>query len=200
MWVNIVVEDQLSEAVLRRILSESTTRFDVLACYGGCGYQYIRDRVPQFSNASRGTPYVVLVDLESDCPPKQIMEWLPTSSRNLLLRIAVREVESWLLGDRAGFASFLNVGVSRIPRSVDAIEYPKEYLVALARRTRKRSLREAIVPRPGSTAKVGPDYNGVLSYFVSQIWNISEAAANSVSLHHAIAAINRFDPLVPADV
>ena len=191
--VNLVVEDDLSEVVLRRILRESSTRFYVGSCYGKTGFGYIKKRIAGFNRASRGTPFFVLSDLEETCSPKQIREWLSQPmSPNLIFRIAVKEVESWVLADRVGFSSFLGIRSELIPANVDAIDDPKQFLIKLARRSRRRALREAIVPKPNSTAKVGPDYDGQLSDFVHNSWNVRRAIECSVSLKKAISAANRF--------
>ncbi len=194
--INLVVEDSLSEAFVRRILKESSSRFAIGYSYGRSGYGYIKRRTLAFNNAAKGTPFVILVDLEAECPPKQIKEWLPVSIHpNLLFRVAVKEVESWLLADRPGFTSFLGVSKKLIPENVDQISDPKQFLINLAKRSRKRALREAIVPIPNSTARVGPDYNGQLSSFVFDTWNIVEAIKHSDSLRRAISAINNFQPI-----
>jgi len=193
--VNIVVEDALSEAVLRKILSESQTSFSVAYCYGKCGYGYIKRTAHAFNNAAKGMPYLILSDLEEQCAPVQIRDWLPSHIHsNLLFRIAVKEVESWLLADRDGFASFLGIAGKLVPRNVDEEPDPKQLLIALAKRSRKRELREAIVPRPRSIASIGPDYNGCLSSFVYEAWNLNEAANNSPSLCKCIKSIDRFNP------
>lgn len=193
--INLVVEDALSETVLRTLLRMSQSSFDVGACYGKCGYVYIKQRATAFNNAAKGMPYLILVDLESSCPPSQIREWLGTTHPNLLFRVAVKEIESWVLADRSGFASFLGISTNLIPPNPDEIYHPKQELINLARRSRKRQLREAIVPRLGSTARIGPDYNGQLSSFVINSWNIEEAIQNSPSLRRAVHAINNFQPI-----
>jgi hypothetical protein len=99
------------------------------------------------------------------------------------------------LADRSGFAYFLNIKKELIPENVDGINDPKQLVINLARRSRKRSLREAIVPIPDSTARVGPDYNGQLSSFVLDAWNIQEAIRYSDSLRRAVNAINNFQPI-----
>ncbi len=193
--VNIVVEDSLSEAVLRKVLCESRSRFAVGYCYCRGGYGYIKRTVPGFNNAAKGTPFLVLVDLESECPPAQIAEWLPMPMHpNLVFRIAVMEVESWILADESGFAAFLGISRSLMPGNVDGIADPKQSLVDLARRSRKSALRDAIVPVPRSTAKVGPDYNRHLVDFVENRWSITEAARNSPSLQRTVSALAEFKP------
>ncbi len=105
-------------------------------------------------------PYLVLTDLDNrECAPSMIQEWLPvTRNHNLIFRIAVREVESWILADRKGFAKFLGIAQKRIPENPDDLIDPKAELIHLARASRKRDLMKDLVPREGSTARQGPAY------------------------------------------
>ena len=101
--INIAVEDSLSEAVIRKIIQHSHRQFTIGYCYCKGGYGYLKRTIRGFNNAAKGTPFLVLTDLEAECPPIQIREWLPEPAhQNLLFRIAVKEVESWLLSDRMG--------------------------------------------------------------------------------------------------
>ncbi len=194
--INLVVEDALSEILLRRILKESSGSFAIGYSYGGGGYGYIKQKARAFNNAAKGTPFLLLVDLEAECAPIQIKEWLPVPRHhNLLFRVAVNEVESWLLADRAGIASFLGIARKFIPENPDSISKPKQFLINLAKKSPRRALREAIVPSPNTTARVGPDYNGQLSSFVISVWNIREALRKSDSLCRAVNAISKFQPI-----
>jgi hypothetical protein len=51
---------------------------------------------------------------------------------NLLLRVAVREVEAWLFAHKTAFAEFLGVSRDLIPDNVEQVENPKEFVVTLA--------------------------------------------------------------------
>jgi hypothetical protein len=53
----------------------------------------------------------------------------------------------------------------------------------------------AIVPAAGSTAKIGPDYNGVLISFVHNFWQLKEASKICPSLNQAFNAIKAFRPV-----
>ena len=193
--INLLVEDPLGDVVLRKILEKSSGNFCAGVCYGLRGYNYIKDKISGFNKAARGTPFLVLVDLEAECPPLQIVEWLPAPRHpNLLFRIAVKETESWLICDRIGLASFFSVSSSLITRNTDEIEDPKQFIINLARRSRRRTIRESIAPKPASTAKVGPDYNGQLALFVNNYWDIDLATQNSESLRHTLNALNNFSP------
>jgi len=191
--INLAVEDDLSEAVLMRILQ---TRYDVGVCYKRGGFGHLKKNIRGFNNASKGMPHIVLTDLDrGECAPTLIEEWLPVPiHHNLLFRVAVREVESWVIADRDRFAKFLGIRKTLVPVNVDAIDDPKECLINLARKSRRRNLREDIVPTEGSTAKQGPDYNGRLISFVEEFWNPYEAMRKSPSLERTIGAVENFQP------
>ncbi|MBD2388232.1 hypothetical protein [Cylindrospermum sp. FACHB-282] len=196
--INLAVEDPLSEAVLRAILHQSNRPYKVGACYCKQGSGYLKKTINGFNNAAKGTPYIVLTDLDRiECPLELIQKWLPSPKHpNLLFRIAVREVEAWLLAHREAFANFLGVQEILIPQDVDAINDPKQTLINLAKKSKKRVLREAIVPQPNSTAKVGRDYNGQLVYFVEHFWQVEVAKSFSPSLERAVNAIAIFEPVL----
>ena len=191
--INIAVEDDLSEAVLRKILQD---RYDVGDCYQKRGFGYLKKNIRGFNNASKGMPYIVLTDLDmGECAPTLIEKWLQVPiHHNMLFRVAVREVESWVLADRDRFAKFLGIRKTLVPVNVGAIDDPKKCLINIARKSRKRNLREDIVPTERSTAKQGPDYNGRLISFVKEFWNPYEAMHNSPSLERAIKAVETFQP------
>jgi len=194
--INLVVEDPLSEAILRTILRQSGHPYSIGTCFGQGGFGYIKKRIRGFNKAAKGTPFFVLTDLDkNECPAVLLKEWLSEPQHpNLLFRIAVREVESWLLAHRDGLSGFLGVRVASIPEDVDAIDDPKQFLINLARKSRYRPLREDIVPSPRSTASVGPDYNGRLISFVQNHWKASVAMRYSSSLKRAVHAVRNFKP------
>jgi hypothetical protein len=192
--INLVFEDVLSGAVMDKILAASRQRYLVGVRYNGGGFGWIKKRIGGFNNAAKGMPYFVLTDLDtSQCAPALIRQWLHAPKNpNLLLRVAVREVEAWLLGCRESFATFLSIPENRISVDVDEISNPKEFVVNLARRSKKREIRAAIVPEDGSTAKIGPDYNGRLMHFVERSWDPAVAKVHSPSLRRTIDALDGF--------
>ncbi len=192
--INLAFEDPLHEAVLRKIVSQFG--FSVGRCFSRGGYGYIKANIKGFNQAARVTPFLVLVDLDrNECAPVLIKDWLPFPRHpNLLFRVAVREVESWLLGHRESLAKYLGVDKNKIPYQVDEIGDPKQFLINLARKSRFKRLRDAIVPRQGSTAQQGPDYDASLIKFVNDYWNVTKAAENSPSLQKTIKALASFHP------
>ncbi|MEG3848489.1 hypothetical protein QT971_14105 [Microcoleus sp. herbarium19] len=194
--INLVFEDVLSEAVLKQMLKQSQRPFSVGSCLNQRGYGKIKKIIAGLNHAAKGMPYLVLTDLDNaECPLVIISEWLTQPKHpNLLFRIAVKEVEAWLLAHREGFAEFLGISVDLIPADVDRIYDPKQLLINLAKKSKKRTLRDAIVPDRNSTAKIGKDYNGQLIQFVNLKWQVASAQTNSPSLERAMNAIVNFQP------
>jgi len=110
----------------------------------------------------------------------------------MLFRVAVREVEAWLLADRVGIAKYLNLPLAKTPQHPEHEVDPKQSLINLVRKCKKRRLVEELVPATGSSASVGPLYNTRMGDFVRDIWNIQRAVENSDSLSRAVNRISSF--------
>lgn len=194
IWVNLVVEDSLSEAVVQAILRQTPYRAGV--CLGKKGAGFIKQRISGFNKAARLSPYIVLTDLDNaECPATLIRSWLPEArSPYLVFRIAVKEIEAWVLADRKMFANFLGVQQELIAINVEEIRDPKQELMKIVGKSKNRELRDAIVPPQGSTRKQGPDYNGRLISFVENFWSAARASKNAPSLKSMIQRIDAFQP------
>jgi hypothetical protein len=194
--VNLATEDELSEMALSRVLAK-VNRYAIGTPYRRGGYGYLRRTIYGWNRAAKGIPFIVLTDLDTaECPARLITDWLHVDKHpNLLFRIAVREVESWLLADPANLAEFLNLRPMPVPANTDTIANPKAAIVNLARKSRSRAIRDRIVPREGSTAKQGPDYNGCLGTFVRERWDIGIARQNSPSLARTVDRLTSFNPV-----
>ncbi len=202
--ITLAVEDELSEHMLRTILLQTKREFLVGTVYGKKGADYLRQKMPAFNMAARGSAYLVLTDLDRQgCAPELIEKWFDCSlseyqqrrHTNLVFRVAVREVESWVMADRERFADFLGISKSLIPEQVDTVPDPKELLLKLASKSRNRSLRDDIVPRLGEKRKIGPDYNGRLGDFVRSSWRANVACSHSASLKRAWKTLISFHPI-----
>lgn len=185
--VILAVEDRLSDAVATKILE----KFDVeiVERIGFQGKSDLERKTPELNRAASGITIFMLTDLDSprDCPPSLIRSWIRgTLNPKFFFRVAVMEVESWVMADRIGFAAFLSVPLHRIPVPTDDILNPKEFLLSLARRSKKKSVREALVPAQGATRSVGNEYNTLLSEFVREHWNLERAATASPSLKRTL--------------
>lgn len=197
--ISLAAEGDLDEQVLRRLIMQCETPFAPGVCYGRRGKDHLRENIGRFNYAALHVPFIVLADLDrEDCAPGLIDSWLPRArTSNLILRIAVREVEAWLFADRARFAEFLGVAINRIPQNPDECDDPKQFLVNLARSSRFRQIREDLIPKPLGTNKVGKNYVGQLIRFVTTKWRSdAEAQRRSPSLHGAITALKKFSPMI----
>jgi hypothetical protein len=202
IYVSLATEGLLDEQVLRRLLTQSGRDYHPTVCYGKRGKDHLKQNIPRFNFAASHTPFIVLADLDNeDCAPSLVNRWLPKgSNRNLVLRIAVREIEAWLIADRERLAHFLGVAQSKIPLSPDELRDPKATLIGLARQSRRRNLREDLVPAAGSTSKIGKNYVGQLTQFVISEWTVDDPAKqHSPSLARALKAIQQFSPRVPLE-
>lgn len=129
------------------------------------------------------------------CPAELIRSWLPSGRHpNLLLRVAVREVEAWLLGDADRLAALLKIRVGLVPPDPEALGDPKAALIALAANSPAASIRSALVPGARSTAKQGPGHNEILSSFVESSWRPGIAALRCTSLARAMRSFVEFRP------
>ena len=192
--ISAAVEGITDEAVIKRLISEVGGIPGLV--YGKNGKGVLRTKINGYNNAARHAPWVVLVDLdhESDCAPDLCQVWIPARSPKLCFRVAVRQVEAWLLADRERVAGFLSVPISRIPRNPECEDNPKQVMVNLAARSRRKDIREDMVPRPGSGRAVGPAYTSRIMEFVSANgsgWRPVIAAKNSDSLKRALQCIKR---------
>lgn len=183
----LAVEDELSEAIAKRILNSFAIK--VTDTIRGGGNAYLREKAPELNRAANGRDIFLLTDLDSpkDCPPSLIHSWIkgPLHPR-LIFRVAVMEVESWVIADRIGISNFLSIPIHRIPSTTDEILNPKEFLVSLARMSKKRKLRNDLIPQQGSKTPFGYGYNTRLSSFVRDHWDLERAATVSPSLKRTL--------------
>lgn len=190
--VILAVEDRLSDAVATKILE--TFGVKIVKRIGFQGKSALERKTPELNRAANGIMVFMLTDLDSlrECPPELIRSWVRGNlNPRFFFRVAVMEVESWVMADRMEFADFLSIPLHRIPSPTDNILNPKEFLLSLARRSKKKAIREALVPAQGATLSVGNQYNTLLSEFVQDHWDLERAATASPSLKRTLDRINQ---------
>lgn len=146
----------------------------------------------KYLNAARqNMKWLILRDLDrdADCGPTLRAQLLRSETPCLCFRVAIREAESWLLADRRSMADFLRVSEAAMPTSPDELSDPKQVLVNLARRSRKKDIQEAIVPHPSSGRPDGPEYVSWMAHFARSHWNVAIASQGSPSLARAVRRI-----------
>jgi hypothetical protein len=194
--LSAAVEGDVDEAVLSRLVAHAGGWLNPV--HGKRGKDQLLKQLSGYANAARFAPWVVLLDLDHDfeCPPAAVAvwlpAWLPATPNRLCLRVAVRQVEAWLLADRERVATFLRVPVSRVPERPEELDDPKRSMVNLARRSRSRAIAQDMTPRPGSGRNVGPAYASRLIEFVTRSergWRPQVAAESADSLRRAMARV-----------
>lgn len=193
--IYVAVEGITDEIVIRRLLEFVDLKCGLVR--GKNGKASLLKDLDKFNQAAQYTNWLIALDLDhdADCAPNYTQTLIPNPSSGLLLRIAVREIEAWLLSDRESIAAFLGIAVANIPINPDLEDDPKLTLINLARRSRKTKLREDIVPRPNSGASVGIGYPNRIQEFVTiskNRWRPDVASANSDSLNRAIRALKNW--------
>jgi hypothetical protein len=184
-YIALASEDELSEAVGRRLSREANLEVTLPLRKGGNGY--LRSRLPNFCQLANHYPVVLLTDLDAGaCAPALLSDWFNELERpaNLVFRVAVREIEAWLIADREALADFLSVNVRHVTPQPETILDPKQALIGAALKAPRR-LREELVAVQGSFAAQGIGYNRILGAFVETRWDPERAAARSPSLASA---------------
>jgi len=190
LTISAAVEGIVDEAVIRRLLLDTGALSGTV--YVTSGKTNLKQKVNGYNHAARRFPWIVLIDLnhEADCAPALRARWLPSPSQLMCFRVAVREVEAWLLADRKRMSHFLGVPLAKVPQHADSLDNPKRTIVDLARRSRFRDLREDMIPRPASGRSEGPAYASRLIEFAGQHWRPSIAEKSSDGLRRCREAID----------
>lgn len=195
-YVSGAVEGISDEAVLRRLVAGRGAVVHRVQVQRGKAN--LRRALPGYNAAAQRNPWLVLVDLDQDfeCAAALVTDWLPARSAYMRFRVVVREVEAWLLADRDRFASFFSVPASAVPDVPDELPDPKLTLLGAVTRSRRKAIREDMLPRPGSGRQVGAAYTSRLIEFASdsgQGWRPDVAANRSPSLS---SCLRRLDSLI----
>ena len=152
----------------------------------------ILKRLKNYNEAVNHTSWFVVVDLDqdADCAPEHLRNLLPKVNKGMMLRVAVRSVEAWIMADRAMISQFLGVHASNIPLFPDTLDNPKAELIDLIDRKCKRNwIRKDMLPNKRGKRKVGTKYTDRMAEFVQLHWRPEVAARRSDSLARCIRAL-----------
>jgi len=189
--VLVGVEDALSESVARMLVAEAG--FDLMQCTftGKRGLGFLKSNLPSYFSAAKRRPVFLVTDLDdAACAPSLVVEWMrgKVRAQNFMLRVAVREIEAWLLADRTGINRFLGIPLKRIARAPEEVADPKKELLLLAKGA-SAERRRGLIRTEGAEVFRGLNYNRILGDFVADGWSSERAAVASASLRKAIDAL-----------
>jgi hypothetical protein len=183
MDLNIATEDELSEVIAEKLLREKNNRVNILNKFRKGGFGYLYSKMDSWQKISKQIPVFIFTDLDTlECAPSLIEKWcrgIPLGD-NLHIRVAVREVESWLLADKEAMRVLIG-GKGNIPNRPDELNDPKLELLKLANKA-SRDVRLDLVSQTSSSLKQGLGYNARLISYVQGLWSPERAADNSPSL------------------
>lgn len=190
----LATEDELSEEVGRRLLKQHGIVPSL--SLRKQGYGYLKSSIHKFCKMAERQPVLLITDLDNaNCPSLLQRKWMGSRKKpeRFLFRVAVREVESWLLADHEGLRSFLGPRTGRLPGRPDELSDPKQCLLALAEAA-PRDIRADILPAKGAVAAQGLGYNNRLASYVRTIWSPDRAAELSPSLQRATRRLSELSP------
>lgn len=188
-WLSLVVEGIHDQVVASQLCL--LTGHKILAPYITNGKNRLDQKLSGYNAAAAHSAWFVLRDLDNDasCAPELKARLLGSVAEKMCFRIPVRSLKAWLIADRRKLADYMAVSFSRIPGDVENIAQPKQTLVNIARKSRRRVIRDEMVPRSGTTAVTGPGYTTHLMEFAQYHWNPETAAQNCPSLAKCIDAL-----------
>lgn len=188
--VSCLVEGPLDETVVRRMLSASAV--DPIVFYRRSLPKFATD-LRRFNRAALFAPWFAVCDLDRDeCAPARLKTYLPCPAPGMCFRIAVRASESWLMADRQAIADFLGVSIGQIPANPEDDLSPKDRMISVARRSRRRAIREGMVPADGDSRRVGPEYTSMMAEYARHRWCPRRAAERAPSLQRTLERCDGF--------
>ncbi len=180
--ITLASEDELSEQVGLCLVAEVGLHAHQCLRRGGSGY--LRSRVGNFCQMAAREPVILITDLDqSACAPALIADWLQGAVQpaGLVFRVAVREIESWLIADHDALRALMGSRVRSITDDPDGLSDPKRTLLQIAEKA-PRDVREDMLARRNAVASQGLGYNARLCAMVREHWSPTRAANRSPSL------------------
>ena len=140
--VCVATEGPIDTSVARRICVE--VNLEIAAVHGERGKGRLDRSLGGYNAAARH------LNTDAGCAPYLRERLLATPSPGMVFRIAVHEVESWLMADQVSFARYFSVSEGLLTRDPESVRHPKEHLVNVVRRSRYLQHRQ--LPSSGCSA------------------------------------------------
>lgn len=183
--VNAVVEGESDTGTIRALIKYC--EHDVGSIRVKRGKTKLDKDVSKYNLAAQHNAWVILRDSDSHCPVEvvtMLKERLQgPQSRLCKIRVAHSMTESWLMGDRQGFASYFGIHVGSMPREPENLQHAKNTFLQLCLSSRKKDIKAEVARPDGRPGILFVDH---LNEFATRHWDIDAAAQNVDSLARAI--------------
>lgn len=152
-----------------------------------------------------GNPILALRDLDSDAPcGGALLQELcrtrlaATLHPALVLRVAVRAVEAWLLADAAGFSAASGVPRAKVPTHPEELTRPKDEMRDLLCRYGNRDTLAALQMRRRDERPTDQVLAGWTVGFVDEGWDVeaAERSARVPSLSRCLARLRELRAVI----
>lgn len=184
--IGIATEDQLSEAIALRLLADVQVAHCITHRLGKGGFGYLKSKMDSWYQMAQVQVMLILTDLDrANCLLEFREQWLTAHPpKNLVFRIAVREVESWVLADHVAMRTLIGTrGV--LPPAPDGLADPKQFFLGLVKKSAPKTIRDDLLKEVDGKLAQGLGYNARLSAWVGSEWSPERAAERSPSLARA---------------
>lgn len=183
--LTIIGEDALCCALAERMVDALLPDWVVSDPIDTRGVTKLVANFPRYFDFAQYQPVLCVADTDGKCPKELLERWrLSAAPSRFILRLAVREAESWAMADREAFAGHFKVALNKIPFRVDDLADPKQHVLNLIARSSVRQFRDEMISQV-ERARPGLGYNLHLQDFVKRAWRCVDAQAHSASLQRA---------------
>lgn len=198
--LTLVGEDALCCALGTSLVGQALPGWSIALPIEAGGITKLVPDLPRYARAARlGAPVLCIADTDQDCPVALATTWLTPKNRHprVMLRLAVREAESWLLADHEGMVAYFKTPASKLPSQADALPDPKRDLLQLLHRYAPAAIkREMVVQTKHGELKRGSGYNTHLGEFARHCWRAHRARPRSDSLARAMTRLAQWPAAV----
>lgn len=201
MKVYIVGEDEVTFAIIKKILAHCSTDFEIISQQPPRGGQ-IKSKIQEYNKLAEIHPVILLIDLDNnDCAPQLVKQLIKEKNNSFIFNIAVDEAEAWLMADREGFASYFKIRIEDMPsahqtrqggrKALIEMDFSYKSSMYLTRELIQKSKNSEYIWQltPKKNAAKGPEYNSCICPFIENAWSIDNARQNSDSLNRMILRI-----------
>jgi hypothetical protein len=186
----VLAEGELDARVAEALLA--ATGFDVAtgATRIAHGNPSFLQLVPKYAEASKsGLVIFALADTEGRSVCQLLRKVSLAPSKSFMLRFAVPMIESWLIADGDGFASWIRVPRGKIPADPDRLDHPKKEILAIVRKHSTSKVKRELLPSGDRGSSQGAGYVDSLGDFAHEKWDVEAAATRSPSLARCLGRL-----------